>query len=516
MSRKQILLVFLLLIFVLCSRLYLLGEVPAGMAWDEAAIGYNGWSIWHTFRDEWLIRLPLSFKSFGDFKAPFAIYLSGFFTTVFGLNLWAVRLPFIISGVFSVLGMILLTRQYLFSFTKKYSNYPAILSGLLLAITPWHFHFTRAAFESGLSMNMTIWGILGLEWSLNLKSQKKHKIILLLSSVILGLTFYTYHSNKLTTPLLILLWLLLHKVNVKKMKNDFLVGFVTLAVILLPFFYDSFFQEGLTRAGLNIFSQLPLKNAIQVFISNLFTHFSPGFLVGGSTTSLRHGDGVYGVFLWPTLILILLGLIWLLGNWRKSRLSLFALGWILIGILPACLGMDVPHSNRALQALPGFILLASLGIYWLWHLKNAYLKNAYLIMIVVANLLVFRLYLMNYFGVYAHESGNDFQYGYEEAINLSEEYLHGNNEIKGEKVVFGNSYGQPYIYALFYKQASPYQYHAGTLIGYEFKDNINIGDLSREKTLVIATENDDIPRERADRVIYGPDDLPRFYLYYQP
>jgi len=44
-------------------RLYKLGNVPHGMTWDEAAIGYNGFAVLTTRRDEWLIHFPISFKS---------------------------------------------------------------------------------------------------------------------------------------------------------------------------------------------------------------------------------------------------------------------------------------------------------------------------------------------------------------------------------------------------------------------------------------------------------------------
>src|SRR3990172_10276994 len=100
-------------------RLYQLGQVPHGMYWDEAAIGYNGYAVLTTRRDEWLTRLPVSFWSFGDYKAPLAIYLNGLFTAVFGMTLWAVRVPFALSGVGVVLGMIYLTRVVFEQTTEK-------------------------------------------------------------------------------------------------------------------------------------------------------------------------------------------------------------------------------------------------------------------------------------------------------------------------------------------------------------------------------------------------------------
>ena len=99
--RNKWLLVIAVLILALAAagRFYQRGVIPHGMTWDEAAIGYNGHAIVVARRDEWLVKLPISFRSFGDYKAPLAIYINGIFTTLWGMNLWAVRLPFALANV---------------------------------------------------------------------------------------------------------------------------------------------------------------------------------------------------------------------------------------------------------------------------------------------------------------------------------------------------------------------------------------------------------------------------------
>ena len=103
--------VILVLLIATVLRFYNLGNVPHGMTWDEAAIGYNGYAIFTTRRDEWLKRLPISFWSFGDYKAPLAIYLNGFFTFLFGMNLFAVRFPFAVFGVMAILVNLLASKS---------------------------------------------------------------------------------------------------------------------------------------------------------------------------------------------------------------------------------------------------------------------------------------------------------------------------------------------------------------------------------------------------------------------
>ena len=61
----------------LFTRLYDLGKAPAGITWDEAALGYVGKMVVRTTRDEYLHRFPITFQSFGDYKSPLSFYVAG-------------------------------------------------------------------------------------------------------------------------------------------------------------------------------------------------------------------------------------------------------------------------------------------------------------------------------------------------------------------------------------------------------------------------------------------------------
>ena len=237
----------LFLAFVL--RFYKLGQVPAGMTWDEAAIGYNGYAVVHTRHDEWLERLPISFKSFGDYKAPLAIYMVGIITSVLGLNQFVLRVPFAISGVLGVWGLIKLTQvllkahQQLNIKTELISHTTlAILSGLFLAITPWHIHFSRAGFESGLSLTLIIWGFYYLARVLYSKNKlnKKDSIINISNSVVLlAGSMYAYHSSKIFVPVLGTLFLIVHYRYIKNLLLEIIIGGSLFVLLLSPMIHDS-------------------------------------------------------------------------------------------------------------------------------------------------------------------------------------------------------------------------------------------------------------------------------------
>ena len=57
-------------------RFYQLGSNPPSLTWDEAAWGYNAYSIGIDGKDEFGRFLPHDYlESFGDFKPPMYAYL---------------------------------------------------------------------------------------------------------------------------------------------------------------------------------------------------------------------------------------------------------------------------------------------------------------------------------------------------------------------------------------------------------------------------------------------------------
>jgi len=83
---------------------------------DEAAFGYNAYSILKTGADEYGNFLPSRLKSFGDYKMPLYTYLSVPFIGVFGLDEFSVRALNILIAALFPLAVYFLTREL---FQKK-------------------------------------------------------------------------------------------------------------------------------------------------------------------------------------------------------------------------------------------------------------------------------------------------------------------------------------------------------------------------------------------------------------
>src|SRR3989344_7537642 len=188
---------FLIAVIILAAglRLFWLDRVTPALNWDEAAIGWNAKTIWKLRVDEFGNRLPVSFRSFGDYKAPLYIYLTAPVVGIFGNTEIGVRLVSVIAGVTSVVLM-------------YFIGGPAAAG--LLAISPWHILLSRPALEANLAL---MW-ILGGVW-LFLKAVKK-PIWLVPTAISFILSLYSYQSPKIFVPIFVLGLLLIYRSKLKR------------------------------------------------------------------------------------------------------------------------------------------------------------------------------------------------------------------------------------------------------------------------------------------------------------
>ena len=504
-KRKPFWIWFLLIIVAAAlMRLAQLGTLPEGLTWDEAAIAYNGWSVWGTRRDEWLIRLPLSFRSFGDYKAPAAIYLSGAFSQLFGLNPFVWRLPYALAGILSVWGFMLYLK--LLFREHPWGQQLALLGGLSMAVTPWHFFFSRVGFESGLALCLIIWGIyLGSLYFYNSAEHLNQRWYrfwqLALGAMLLTGSFYVYHSSKVVAPILMVGIVLFFGRKVFNHRfGQIMIALLISFLALVPFGYDAIHGEGLTRANSSFLTdpQFDVAQKIDLTLGNFSTQLHPQFLAfgQGDVEGARHSAlGGWGLFLWPTALVIGIG--FLVGGWQalgrqkliSKKIYFWALFWLAAGLLPAAITNDIPHFNRALLALPGFLILFVLGLAALINLARQ--KNRILVSksIIYATLLLTILfgvgYLNYYFHHYQSQAATAYNAGYLPAFKKT-----WSLEKEVDRILFTAEYGQPYIYAILAKPVNPYFWQGGSLIKFEFTDNLQLTDLDRHNALVVVGQKD--------------------------
>jgi 4-amino-4-deoxy-L-arabinose transferase-like glycosyltransferase len=223
-GKLKIILFWLIIVLATFLRLWNLNNYPAGLNADEAAIGYNAYSLIQTGKDEHGVSWPIHFKSFGDFKPGFYFYLVLPFVKLLGLNIWAVRFPNAILGILLVVLIMFFVKEIFGE--KSVTNRFSLWSGFFLAISPWHLHYSRGGWEAGTA---TFFILAGVYFFFKALSKPKYFV---LCSLFFVVSLYTYHSARLVVPLLFLILIILYrkkiflKSNLKWIIISVLIGLV--------------------------------------------------------------------------------------------------------------------------------------------------------------------------------------------------------------------------------------------------------------------------------------------------
>jgi len=147
----------LLFLTTLVFRFHWLNLMPSGLNWDEASYGYNAYSLMKTGADEWGENYPLFLKSFGDYKPALLSYLQIPFIKLSGLNEIAIRMPIAILGLMSIVSWFFIQKK-LNLFSGKQKNLLLATGTILLAVMPWHIHYSRAAMDPMVSFSFLLMG----------------------------------------------------------------------------------------------------------------------------------------------------------------------------------------------------------------------------------------------------------------------------------------------------------------------------------------------------------------------
>jgi 4-amino-4-deoxy-L-arabinose transferase-like glycosyltransferase len=453
--KRHILLVILILATFL--RLFNLSTNPPGLNWDEVSMGYSAYSLGETGADEWGVKYPLLFRSYGEWKSPVYIYLLVPFIKVFGLNTWGVRLPATLFGILTVYLTYLIGR-------KLYSESVGLWAAFLLAVSPWHLMLSRPAFEAGVALSLVLSGIY-----LMLKEKP------LLSAIPFGLAIHTYHSAKFVVPIVVVYLAISNfkKLGFKKLTLTALI----LAIFAIPIATDllsgksqkRYAQVGITTDAELIERFYKYRNTFPlgdfgnklVFnkatfmlakgFSNWTSYLSPHFLLGSESIRAQHSIPFRGVLYFTEFALMCYGIV-ILFKREKGVFRYLPLLMIGVGFIPPALTKDIYHALRSIMTLPWWQILAAIGIVELHKNKFLYLKFVYWLLVIEIC-----AFLAIYFTWYPKAFARDWQYGYKQATEFIKEH-----EDKYDKIVFSKMYGEPQIFVAFYSQLDPRVYQAAS------------------------------------------------------
>lgn len=512
---------WLLIIIVVAAflRLWQLGVVPPSPDWDEVALGYNAYSLLKTGRDEYGTWFPRSLRSYDDYKPPLYVYLTIPSVAVFGLNTWSVRLPSAVIGVLAVVGTYFLVVELFKSLPRRQagqipmtndqqgkksfirycqpeadrplaekldignSRSIALLSAMLLAISPWHLQFSRIAFEANTGVTLNIWAVVAFLKSFRFKGW------LSVSAVLFGLSFYAYHSERIFTPFLVVLLIVVFRKQLFIDKLHLVRSMLIGLLIILPLIPQLFNASTLTRLrGTSALADQTLLLARSVskiredkargdLIGPLFdnrrivwfvtlldgylSHYSFRWLFFTGDNPRHHAPDMGLLYLWEAPFLL-----W--GMYtvarRGSTIARVLFGWFLIAPIAASPTTELPHAIRTLVFLPTFQIFTAVGVFqsvssvkYQVSSKISIIKKGFLFLLITSLLLLVAFNLIYYFHMYFghmnREVSKYWQYGYKQAV----EYANANYR-KYKKIIVSTELEQPHMFSLYYLGFDPKKY----------------------------------------------------------
>lgn len=498
MSTKSKLFLVGILILGSLLRFYNLGQVPIHLTNDEAALGYNAYSILKTGRDEHGQLLPIVFQSFGDWKPGLYVYLTLPSIAIFGLNEFAVRFPSAFLGVVSVFLVYLIGK-------KLFNEKVGLFTALSFALMPWSIHFSRGAWEANAALALLLGGV----WFF-LISLEKSKFILP-SALLFGLTLWTYQSAKLASflPLLALALVYLvpylQKGKAIPIKSKHLFQAILVGVVVsVPIASSLFTGKGGRLEVMSVFSYTrpeeyiketildqeqitksdPLFTLFHSETFNLsrgvagryFNYFSGRFLLfEGDWSNPKHTSPNSGYLLYASIPILLVGAASLMKQIDKKGYK-FVFLWLLLAPIPAALTRDSAHGVRALDMAAPIAFVLGLGLYNTFNYlskQKFYIKYFFIVSLVAMHLYSMAIYLDAYFIQNPVENAEEYSYGYKQIVEKV-------NEVgdKYQKIVFDQSYEQPYIFFLFFNKYDPALYQENS----SYTDGVN-GDVGFVQSL---------------------------------
>ena len=359
-------------LFVAACVLYAwrLDAMPTYLSPDEAIISVDAHELAKTGRDVTGTSLPLYFhiqmpgqKRSGWFT-PVIFYLSAAFYQVLPFSEWSVRMPSVFIGVINLLLVYVLAKR-LFS-----SAWIALAAAGMLALSPAHFIFSRYALDYLYPVPFILLWLICLQRAVTARSPRW----LVLSSVCLGLGFYSYAAAVLLVPVFLVLSVAVWFAETRDARGGawavFAFGVPLIAFAVWFASHPSAFGDTAQRYALYDAKSLNALQGLKELLgfpnvermTSLYWSFlNPAFLFLSGDQSMTFSTRAAGVFPQVLALLIPIGL-YRIVSVDRTPFNLLMIAGFLVAPLPAVLVPEAGAINRATAMLPFGALLAAFGV----------------------------------------------------------------------------------------------------------------------------------------------------------
>lgn len=467
---------FAIFAVALLLRVYRLGEFPVGFHQDEASLGYNGYSLMLTGKDDNGNKFPLYVDMFGDNRPSGYHYLTIIPIKMFGLNEFATRFPGALFGSLTVFAMFFLV------VTIFKSKSLGLISAFLLAIAPWHFVLSRASAEAIVALFFILLG-----FSLIIYSLQNQKLLFLFSGTLLvSFSFFFYHTPRIFVPLLFLSLLLFLFSTLRKYTSNrykiFLIGsflFLSVMVFILVFFVKGgtgrysqvnifnfpetklVIAEQIQENGIagtnNLVTRLFHNKAVNysfTFVSNYSEYFSGSFLFVKGGLPIWYNVPRMGLIYLVSLPFVVWGVILLAVN--KNKIYKIPLIWLLVAPITAAITTDdVPNINRTVVMFPMIEIIAAYG--FLNFINKIRLRLKPIVILLTSIFLLYNfLYFLEQYFIHAPIHRNWYRNeGFGEMVKTVK-----NSYSNVDRIIVTKSLGGIYPLILFYMNYDPMTYQS--------------------------------------------------------
>lgn len=326
---------FLIFLIGFFFRLAWLGQYPVGFYSNEALLGYRGKLLAQELVDETGRKLPLIFTSFQGYQLPFSSYLVALSVKLFGLNEWAVRLPF---AIVSCLGLIAIFSIIRLLFPKE--KQLAFWTTVVMAVSPGAIFLSRFPSDWNLVFNLFLLGF-WLFLFLIKKRRLKFLFFILFLSLLFSLSiFFSY-------------------LRLPGASKDFTTH-------QLGFFTDSTILNGVNqmrgedlRAGKPLLGRLFYNKSFYVtrLVATALDHFKPQFYFASGDGNSLHGLSNFGPILPVFLPLFLAGVYFLFQKNDLAQKKKLLISWFLLGIIPSVFSLPSPDQEKLIFVFPVLAIL---------------------------------------------------------------------------------------------------------------------------------------------------------------
>ena len=532
--------IIIVLIIGLFFRVYRLNNLPVSMFGDEVDASYHAWSLATTLHDYRGHFLPSYIQSFAEWRAPLEMYVVAPFVGLMGPSTFSARLPMALLGVLSIyltyliINLLFPEERHLLPIHSRLPD-AGTIAALVLALTPWHIHYTRNVVEQPPLFALIL---LGVYFYLKAKNRP---IFYPLSLFFFILTFYTYSIANLATPFIVIILLICFPPKVKDLIQKKTLGGLFISFLtVIPIAYQILFGQAAGRFKLiNIANDHVVLEQIVLdrnrpwlaspllekifnnkltavggeFAKNYLTAISPEFLFITGDPIYRQNVDKFGAFLLVLAPFFFIGLF--VAIFRKNKSGLFLVLWFLLIPIGSSLtqGGGNHGSRLFLQNFPVVSFIA-IGIMEVIDRLNKKLKIVSLLLILAFITLNFSAYWYRYTTHYAYESSHVWQYGYEPL------YVGARKFIPSAKRVFINNTFEPALYrfAFYYpilpsdflktfKSDAPISQILPGFNGYRYGDKFFFGQADNFEAMVKLLQPGDIYIAAQGREIPGDWDL---------